>query len=107
MVPVRKVSDQFEARVIAARLGSEGIVTQLRGGGIEGPYPMGPIEILVAEADVETARELLLADEIESAFDEDEPGSAPAPSGMPRLVALLVLVCLLLTTLVRLLSYAS
>lgn len=107
MVPVRKVSDQFEARVIAARLGSEGIVTQLRGGGIEGPYPMGPIEILVAEPDVEVARELLLADEVESAFDDEEPGSASPPAGMPRLVALAVLVCLLLTTLVRLLSYAS
>jgi hypothetical protein len=107
MVPVRKVSDQFEARVIAARLGAEGIVTQLRGGGIEGPYPMGPIEILVAEADVEAARELLLADEVESAFDDDEPGSSLARSGRPRLFALVVLVCLLATTLVRLLSYAS
>ena len=106
MVPVRKVSDQFEARVIAARLGSEGIVTQLRGGGIEGPYPMGQIEILVAEDDIEVARELLLADEVESAFDDDEPGS-PVASFLPRRVAIVVLVCLVLTTIVRILSLAS
>jgi hypothetical protein len=106
MVPVRKVSDQFEARVVAARLGAAGIVTQLRGGGIEGPYPMGPIEVLVTEDDVESARELLLADEVESAFDDDEPGS-PLTSVLPRRVAIVVLVCLVLTTLVRMLTYAS
>jgi len=61
------ISDGFEARVIAARLGSEGIVTRLRGG-IDTPYPMGDVEVLVAEEDLEVARELLLADEVESAF---------------------------------------
>ena len=78
MVPVRRVSDQFAARVIAARLGAEGIVTQLRGGGIDGLYPFGNIEILVPEDDVEVARDLLLADDVESAFDDGEPGSVPA-----------------------------
>ena len=107
MVPVRKVSDQFEARVIAARLGAAGIVAQLRGGGIEGPYPMGPIEVLVAEEDVDSARELLLADDVESAFDDDEPGSSLSAATRPRVIALVVLVCLLATTVVRLLSYAS
>jgi hypothetical protein len=55
--------------VIAARLGSEGIVTQLRGG-IDSPYPMGAVEVLVGEDDLEDATELLLADDLESAFDE-------------------------------------
>jgi hypothetical protein len=106
MVPVRKVTDQFEARVIAARLGSEGLVTQLRGGGIDGPYPMGQIEVLVAEDDLETARELLLADDVESAFDGVDRDEAPALV-RPRVVALLVLVCLVATTLLRIVSYAS
>ena len=86
--------------MIAARLGAAGIVTQLRGGGIEGPYPMGPIEVLVSEDDFDDARELLLADDVESAFDDDERrGPTRAPLLRPRLIAALVLVCLLATTL--------
>ena len=72
MVPVAKVADAFGARVLAARLGSDGIVTQLRGGGLDGPYPMGDVEVLVSAADLEMAREILLADEVESAFDDDD-----------------------------------
>lgn len=75
MVPVVRVADGFHARVIAARLGSEGIVTQLRGG-LDSPYPVGPIEVLVSEDDLADAVELLLADDVESAFDDrddDEP----------------------------------
>ena len=105
MVPVRKVTDQFEARVIAARLGAAGLVTQLRGGGIEGPYPMGPIEILVTEDDLDDARELLLADEVESAFDGSEHDDVPVHR--QRLVAIAVLVCLLSTTFLRIVSYAT
>jgi len=79
MVPVVRVADGFHARVIVARLGSEGIVTQLRGG-IDSPYPMGAVEVLVGEDDLEDAQALLLADDVESAFvddvDDDEP-SAP------------------------------
>jgi len=71
MVPVRKVSDQFEAKVIAARLGASGFVVELRGRGTSTLYPWGPIEICVAEDEVDGARELLLADEVESAFDAD------------------------------------
>jgi hypothetical protein len=105
MVPVRKVSDQFEARVIAARLGAAGFVTQLRGGGIEGPYPMGSIEVLVAEDEVEAAAELLLVDEVESAFDGDD--DAEQPDQRVRYVAIAVLACLVLTTFARIVSYAS
>lgn len=102
MVPVRKVTDQFEARVIAARLGASGFVTELRGGGIEGPYPMGPIEVLVSEDDLESAKELLLADEVESAFDDDEPGSPP--SVLKAAAAAMVVVLLLLVLTAKLMS---
>jgi hypothetical protein len=71
MVPVVRVRDAFHARVIAARLGSEGIVTQLRGG-IDSPYPMGAVDVLVGEDDLEVAKELLLVDEVEAAFPEDD-----------------------------------
>ncbi len=82
MVPVLRADGIFHARVVAARLGSEGIVTQLRGN-VDGPYPMGAVEVLVTEDDLTAARELLLADEVESSFDEvadDELPAEPVPA---------------------------
>jgi hypothetical protein len=110
MVPVRKVSDQFEARVLAARLGSEGIVAQLRGGGIDGPYPMGAIEVLVSEDDLETARELLLADDVESAFDggaDVDEGRDSLRDSRMRVTAIAVLACLVLGVVLRVIDMAS
>src|SRR5437868_4439876 len=78
MVPVVKVADAFHARVVAARLGSEGIVTQFRGGGIDSPYPMAMLEVLVGEDDLEDAAALLLAAEVESAFVDDGYDDEPA-----------------------------
>jgi Putative prokaryotic signal transducing protein len=73
MVHVMTVHSVFHARVIAARLGADGIVTQLRGS-VDGPYPVGDVSVWVAEDDAESARELLLADEVEAAFDLPEDG---------------------------------
>ena len=109
MVPVRKVSDQFEARVLAARLGSVGIVAQLRGGGIDGPYPMGAIEVLVSENDLGDAREVLLADDVESAFDDgegDERHNSLRDSRM-RVMAIAVLACLVLGVILRFVDMAG
>src|SRR5215210_8351222 len=79
MVRLVTVSSTFRARVIAARVGSEGIVTELRGN-IDGPYPMGDVHIYVAEEDLPSASELLMVDEVESAFDEeDEPVDGGPP----------------------------
>jgi Putative prokaryotic signal transducing protein len=69
MRSVATATNAFEARVIAARLGSAGIVWELRGS-VDGPLALGSVEVLVAEDDHEVARELLLADAVESAFDE-------------------------------------
>ncbi|MGH9156910.1 MAG: putative signal transducing protein [Acidimicrobiales bacterium] len=69
MVRLASVSSGFHARVIAARLGSEGIVTQLRGG-VDGPYPMGDVHVYVGEEDLDDAQELLMVDEVESAFED-------------------------------------
>jgi hypothetical protein len=83
LVPVLRVRDAFHARVVVARLGSEGILAQLRGG--DGPYPMGMVEVLVRPEELADAQELLLADEVESAFPDDDgdPGGE-ARSGPPR-----------------------
>ncbi len=73
MVRLATVNTSFHARVIAARIGAEGIVTELRGN-LDGPYPMGDVHVFVTEDDLPTAQELLMADEVESAFDDDGDG---------------------------------
>jgi len=70
MVRLATVRSTFHARVIAARLGAEGIVTDLRGN-VDGIYPMGDVHVYVSEEDLPEAQELLLADEVESAFDDE------------------------------------
>ena len=106
MVPLVRVGDAFEAKVLAARLGADGFVTELRGGGIDGTYPFGAVEVLVAEGDLEAAQELLLVDEVESAFEDDgEPASSP--SGWRRWAPPVVLGVLALTVLARVLNFAA
>ena len=67
MVHLVTVGSGFQARVLAARLGSEGIVTSLQGA-VDGPYPFGDVVVQVDEADLALARQLLLADEVEDAL---------------------------------------
>jgi hypothetical protein len=58
MVPLTTAASPFAARVLAAHLGAEGIVWELRGN-VDGPYPVGPVEVLVAEGDLAVAREVV------------------------------------------------
>ena len=77
----------FHARVIAARLGSEGIVTDLRGN-VDGFYPVGDVHVYVDQEDLAEAREILLVDDVESAFDEpDEPVEFVAPPALWLILA--------------------
>jgi hypothetical protein len=96
MVRLATVRTTFHARVIAARLGAEGIVTDLRGN-VDGIYPMGDVHVYVAEEDLPEAQELLLVDEVESAFDDEADGDV---GGTPHelwvfLVAVLLLAAVL------------
>jgi hypothetical protein len=68
MVHLRTVHNDFHARVIAARLGADGMLTEVRGG--SGIYPSAEISVFVDEDDLDSARELLMADEVEDAFAE-------------------------------------
>ena len=70
MVRLFTTLDQFEARVVVARLGAEGMLWELRGGH-DGPYPMGPVHVYVEARDLEQAREMLAA-------------TAPLPVDDPR-----------------------
>ena len=68
MVPVTTAASGFEARVLAARLGSEGFLWELRGN-LDGPYPLGPVQVLVPADQLDEVRELLIADEVEAVFE--------------------------------------
>ena len=95
MVHLLSVSTAFHGRVIAARLGSDGILTELRGA-FDGPYPgIGEVLVYVSEDELPVARELLLADEVESAFDED---AEPAASGVATAPAWLAMVAIVLVS---------
>jgi len=79
MVRLATVTSSFHARVIAARLGVEGMTIELRGN-VDGIYPIGDVHVFVDEDDLASAQELLLVDEVESAFDlidDDVDWSAP------------------------------
>lgn len=61
----------FHARVLAARLGAEGILVDLRGMS-EGPYPIqGAVDVFVSASQLELGREILLADAVDAAVDGD------------------------------------
>jgi len=71
------VGGSFAARVLEARLRSEGIDVELRGS-IDSPYQftlgsMSEIEVYVSGYDLDDARMLMLADEVEAIFDDDPP----------------------------------
>jgi len=70
MAPLTWVGGAFRARVLAARLESEGIDAQLRGA-LESPYgltmgDMARVDVYVPEDQLEDARYVLLADEIDA-----------------------------------------
>jgi hypothetical protein len=80
MVHLRTVPDSWHAKVLVARLGSEGILTHLQGS-VAGPYPFGAVSVLVEADQADLAAALLLADEVESAFAGHGPGALPSPGG--------------------------
>ena len=67
MVRLVTVSGPFEAKLLAARLGAEGMIWELRGG-VDGPYPIGPVDVYVEADRLADARELITG---EPATDED------------------------------------
>jgi hypothetical protein len=72
MVRLTTCGDGFEARVLAARLGSEGIVWSLRGAH-DGPLALGTVDVLVDADDLALARDLLAVDGLELAPLDAEP----------------------------------
>ncbi len=102
MVHLLCVQHEFHARVITARLGSDGIFTEVRPP-LGGPYPLpGEVHLYVGEEDVQLARALLSADEYQSRVSHDDgavemggpdDGAAMQPFlGTPARLALAILV---------------
>ena len=69
MVPLTTAANPLAARILAAHLGAEGIVWELRGN-VDGPYPIGPVEVLVAEEDLAVARQVVVEQEVDPLDDE-------------------------------------
>jgi hypothetical protein len=67
MVPVASGPNEIHAQIIGARLGAVGIVWELRPT-VGAPYAVGAVEVMVESDRLEEARDLLLADEVESVF---------------------------------------
>ncbi|MGH9301878.1 MAG: hypothetical protein ACRD0I_00105 [Acidimicrobiales bacterium] len=79
MVHLTVAPSPFAARVLMARLGTEGIITEVRGF-LDGPYPaMGEVEVFVEAAQENWARVLLVAvDEASDEYDDTEEYQHPA-----------------------------
>jgi hypothetical protein len=104
MVPLVTGSTPFEAKVLAARLGAEGILWELRGE-VDSIYPVGRgVDVLVAEDDVEVARELLLGDEVDAAFDDEDRTTT---AGGPRWIVVVGVFALLAFTVARFVGAAT
>jgi hypothetical protein len=72
MAPLTWVAGAFRAQVLAARLESEGIDAQLRGA-LASPYgltmgDMARVDVYVPEDQLEDARYVLLADEVDASL---------------------------------------
>jgi hypothetical protein len=81
MVPVALAASGFEAKVLAARLGADGVVWELRGD-VDSVYPVGGIEVLVPREELDQARELLAAP-----LPDEGAGTTPPADGVVRVSA--------------------
>ena len=103
MVSLTTAANPVTARIIAAHLGAEGIVWELRGN-VDGPYPVGPVEVLVAEEDLDVARQVVVEQE------PDDVGGAHDQLGRTPKELWVLLAVVLIATLVllgRLLALAT
>lgn len=80
MVHLATLSSSFEAQLVAARLGAEGVVWQLQGP-VGGPLPLSDVSVLVDEGDLVRAREILLLDGLGSPGDQIAADPLVDPAG--------------------------
>ena len=116
MVHLTSVGGSFRAKVITARLGTEGVLAATRG--CVDVYPIfGEVDIFVHRDQLELAREILLADAVDDAFEDvdgnpwtdDESDLAADPCAPSRAArrSRLAMVALLLVVALVLVGYAA
>jgi hypothetical protein len=98
------VGGSFAARVLAARLQSEGIDVELRGA-LDGPYgltvgDMARVDVYVPTDQMDDARLVLLTDEVDAAFDDPPVAVATSSRRWPMWTALVLLVAAVLAPVV-------
>ena len=81
MVPLTTAANPLAARILAAHLGAEGIVWQLRGN-VDGPYPVGPVEVLVPADDLEVARAVVASADADAVTVTDDELGLDAADGV-------------------------
>ncbi|MFI5053335.1 MAG: hypothetical protein ACHQDE_03145 [Acidimicrobiia bacterium] len=106
MTQLTCVAGAFRARVLAARLQSEGIEAQLRGS-LDSPYgftvgDMARVDVYVPEDELADARYVLLADEVDAAlvaptdwWDAGTDGAAPSRHWLWWVAAVLLAIAVL------------
>ncbi len=58
MVELISVADHFEAKLLRARLGADGVLCEMRGP-VDGPYPVGRVHLYVPADELALARALI------------------------------------------------
>jgi len=102
MVPLTPVPSEFAGRVLVAKLGSAGIIAEVRGVSQVYPTMFGRPEVWVEAEEVSEARELITADTDDALASApgDGPPARPLLNGTARTVlAALVLVLVVGVTL--------
>lgn len=83
MVHLTSVVGTVQGHLVVGRLRTEGVDAVMTGTG-DGPYPFpAEVQILVPESQLESAREVLLANDVEAVFD-DEDAAPTRPRGLGR-----------------------
>jgi len=95
MVPLTHAPSEFAGRVLVAKLGSAGIIAELRGVSEVYPGMFGTPQVWVEAQELSEARELISAD-LDDAFPATSAGPEPVRAdGRHTLRPLLVVVALL------------
>lgn len=84
LVPVATGLSDFEAKLLAAQLGSEGILWQTRGI-VDSIYPFGGIDVLVPAGQLDDARDALVV--AAEPMVLDDPGVEGAADARSSLIA--------------------
>jgi hypothetical protein len=102
MVRLLTTYDVFEAKLLAARLGSEGVLWELRGG-VDNAYPLGPVHVYVDEADLSVAHDVLAP--VSDDEPDDEPGARRSPAAL--VASVIVVGMLVVISVARLIAMAA